>query len=76
MRYIRVKSDDEVRWINLEQVIRATLAKRAGSDTEILVVFFAYPGEECSLKIESTSKDNAAAMRSLIAVFDAATHAA
>lgn len=74
MRYVRIETDNEIRWINLAQVARATLVRHAGSETEIMAVFFANPNEECSLRIEGNSKKNDAAIRSLTAALDAATH--
>jgi hypothetical protein len=71
MRWIRIETDTETRWINLEQVSRATLARHAGSGTEILVMFFANQDEECTLKIEATSKKHSAAIKALTAALDA-----
>lgn len=74
MRYVRVETEGEARWINLEQVTRVTLARHAGNGNEILVVFFSNPDDECTLKIEGSSKKNVAAIRTLEASLDAATH--
>lgn len=74
MAYVRIETDNETRWVNLAQVQRATLARHAGSETDMLVVFFANASEECVLKIDGVSKKNAGAIRSLTAALDAATH--
>jgi len=72
MRYIRIETDEETRWINLEQVTRATLARHGSAGTEMLVLYFASSMDECTLKIDGTSKKNAAAIKVLAAALDAA----
>jgi hypothetical protein len=70
MKYIRVETDQETRWINLSQVSRATLAKQGAH--EVLVMFFANPSADCALKIEGTSKRSVAAIKTLVSALDAA----
>jgi hypothetical protein len=70
MHYIRIEPDEETRWINLAQVSRATLAKHG--DRDVLVLLFAHPSADCALKIEATSKRNAAAIKSVVTALDAA----
>ena len=49
---------------------RATLARHGGS--EILVLLFAHPSADWALKIEGTSKCNAAAIKAVVASLDTA----
>lgn len=71
MRCIRIETEGETRWINLDQVARATLARHAGSNSEILAVFFSNASDDCTLKIDNSTKANAAAIKTLMAALDA-----
>ena len=74
MQYLRIECEGETRWVNLNHIVRATLAAKAGDGGQVLAIFFSNSSHECDLKIDSRGKGNAAAIKSLIGALDAATH--
>lgn len=76
MRYVKIETEDETRWVNLNHVVRVTLARHVNSGAEILAVYFASGIEEATLRIDGTSKKNAIAIRALTVALDSAAGAA
>ncbi len=76
MRFVKIETEEEIRWINLDRVVRVTLARHVSSGAEILAVYFASGLDEATLRIDGTSKKNAIAIRALTVALDTAAGAA
>ncbi|MEM7227717.1 MAG: hypothetical protein AAF432_02775 [Planctomycetota bacterium] len=71
MKYVRVETDDqEVRWINLSQISRVTMATSATTDDPLLVVFFADGQAETKFEIDGHSDLNRSAINRVTTVLD------
>lgn len=71
MRYVKIEtSDGETRWINLAQVSRVTSAVETGTGDEILVVIFADPEPDLTLRIHAKNEKDREAVRVLEASLD------
>lgn len=72
MQYVRIDTDDgEVRWINLDQISRVTLAKEAPTGNPILVITFADTSPQARLTIQATSDANRKAIDKITSAVDA-----
>ncbi len=72
MHYVKIDtSDGEARWLNLAQVSRVTSTAEVGSGEEILVVIFADPCTDVTLKLHASNDQDRAAIQVLKAHLDA-----
>jgi hypothetical protein len=71
--FVQIETDEETRWINLAAVARATLARHVSSNAEVLVLYFCNGNDDCTLRLEATSRRNTDAIKALKAALESAS---
>lgn len=72
MHFVKlVTSDNEARYINLDQVSRVTLAKDVTRDSNLMVIFFSDAEHDSRLEVEGDTEQNRKAIECFIASLDA-----
>ena len=76
MRYVKITtSDEETRWINLEQVCRVTLATDRARGFPVLAIVFADGSLEDKFLINGNTEADRKAIETLTAALDSVANA-
>jgi len=71
MHFVKlVTSDNDARYINLDQVSRVTLAKDVTRDVPVLVIFFSDADRDAKLEVEGATAADRKAIEQFVAALD------